>query len=163
MIPLISFVYKFDSNNKVIMVHFLCGKKFLVSQKFNNNQFTLALLKQISIIQFSFDILLHILEEWIGELLKASKCRFQLLKLDLERRSQILVFEFKSGNINFCSVLTGTFSRSSRPDMFCKKGVLRNLTKFKGKHLCQSLFLNKVAGLRPATLLKRDSGTGVFL
>ena len=113
-------MYKFDSNNKVIMVHFLCGKKFLVSQKFNNNQFTLALLKQISIIQFSFDILLHILEEWIGELLKASKCRFQLLKLDLERRSQILVFEFKSGNINFCSVLTGTFSRSSRPDMFCK-------------------------------------------
>ena len=29
-----------------------------------------------------------------------------------------------------------------------KKGVLRNFTKFTGKHLCQSLFLNKVAGLR---------------
>ena len=28
-----------------------------------------------------------------------------------------------------------------------KKGVLRNLTKFTGKHLCQSLFFNKVAGL----------------
>ena len=27
--------------------------------------------------------------------------------------------------------------------------------KFTGKHLCQSLFLNKVAGLRPATLLKK--------
>ena len=26
------------------------------------------------------------------------------------------------------------------------KGVLRNFTKFKGKHLCQSLFFNKVAG-----------------
>ena len=43
--------------------------------------------------------------------------------------------------------------------MFCKKGVLRNLTKFTGKHLCQSLFLNKVAGLwhalRHATLLKK--------
>ena len=39
--------------------------------------------------------------------------------------------------------------RSSRPDMFCKKGVgvLRNFTKFTGKHLCQSLFFNKVAGL----------------
>ena len=25
--------------------------------------------------------------------------------------------------------------------MFCQKGVFRNLTKFRGKHLCQSLFL----------------------
>ena len=29
-----------------------------------------------------------------------------------------------------------------------RKGVLRNFEKFTGKHLCQSLFLNKVAGLR---------------
>ena len=35
------------------------------------------------------------------------------------------------------------------------KGVLRNFTKFTGKHLCQSLFFYKVAGLRPATLLKK--------
>ena len=27
-----------------------------------------------------------------------------------------------------------------------KKGVLRNFTKFTGKHLCQSLFFNKVSG-----------------
>ena len=46
-------------------------------------------------------------------------------------------------------------SRSSRPKVFCKKGVLRNFTKFTGKHLCQSLFFNNVAGLRPATLLKK--------
>ena len=36
-----------------------------------------------------------------------------------------------------------------------KKNVLRNFTKSTGKHLCQSLFFNKVAGLRPATLLKK--------
>ena len=36
-----------------------------------------------------------------------------------------------------------------------KKGVLRNFTKFTGKPLCQSLFFNKVTGLRPATLLKK--------
>ena len=36
-----------------------------------------------------------------------------------------------------------------------KKGVLRNFAMFLGKHLCQSLFFNKVAGLRPATLLKK--------
>ena len=45
--------------------------------------------------------------------------------------------------------------RSSHQRCSMKKGVLRNFTKFPGKHLCQSLFFNKVAGLRPATLLKR--------
>ena len=38
--------------------------------------------------------------------------------------------------------------------VFCKKGALKNFAKFTGKHLCQSLFFDKVAGLRPATLLK---------
>ena len=36
-----------------------------------------------------------------------------------------------------------------------KKGILRNVTKFTGKHLCQGPFFNKFAGLRPATLFKR--------
>ena len=30
--------------------------------------------------------------------------------------------------------------RSSRPEVFRKKGVLRNFAKFTGKHLCQRLF-----------------------
>ena len=30
--------------------------------------------------------------------------------------------------------------------MFCKKGALRNFAKITGKHLCQGLFFNKVAG-----------------
>ena len=38
-------------------------------------------------------------------------------------------------------------SRSSRQEVFCEKGVLRNFTKFTGKQLCQSLFFNKVTGL----------------
>ena len=38
---------------------------------------------------------------------------------------------------------------SSRPEVFCKKSVLRNFAKFSGKHLCQSLLFNKVAGLKP--------------
>ena len=37
----------------------------------------------------------------------------------------------------------------------CKKGVLKYFTKLTGKHLCQSLFFNKVVGLRP-TGLKRN-------
>ena len=38
--------------------------------------------------------------------------------------------------------------KSSRPEVFCKKGFLRNFAKFTGKQLCQCLFFNKVAGLR---------------
>ena len=44
---------------------------------------------------------------------------------------------------------------------YVKKGVLKNFAKLTEKHLYQSLFFNK--GLRPATLLKRGSGTGVLL
>ena len=43
-----------------------------------------------------------------------------------------------------------TITRSSRLEVFCREGVLRNFVKFTGKHLCHSLFFNKVAGLRPA-------------
>ena len=53
--------------------------------------------------------------------------------------------------------------RSSYWRCYLKIAVLKNFVKFIGKHLCQSLLFNKVAGLRPTTLLKRDSGTGVFL
>ena len=42
---------------------------------------------------------------------------------------------------------TRTKSKSSRPEAFCENGVLKNFTKLTGKHLCQSLFFNKVAGL----------------
>ena len=42
--------------------------------------------------------------------------------------------------------------KSSCPEVFCKKGVLKNFAKFTGKHLCQSLFFNKVAGPEAWTL-----------
>ena len=44
---------------------------------------------------------------------------------------------------------------NSSPDVFCRKGALRNFAKLTGKQLCLSLFLNKVAGLRPETLFKK--------
>ena len=43
-------------------------------------------------------------------------------------------------------------NRSSRPEMFSKKGVLKNLAKFTGKHLF----------LRPATLFKKVTLAQVF-
>ena len=59
--------------------------------------------------------------------------------------------------LNFYDVIClqkGLF-RSSRLEVFCKKGVLRNLAKFTVKRLCRSLFLNKVADLRPVTLFQK--------
>ena len=48
-----------------------------------------------------------------------------------------------------------TKDRISHQICSVRKCVLRNFAKFTGKHICQSLFFNKVAGLRPATLLKK--------
>ena len=42
-----------------------------------------------------------------------------------------------------------------------KKSVFKNLAKFTRKHLCWSLFFNKVVSLRTETLLKKDSNTGI--
>ena len=44
--------------------------------------------------------------------------------------------------------------RSSCPEVFYKKDVLRNFAKFTGKHLCQRLFLNKVAGLASGVFMR---------
>ena len=45
-----------------------------------------------------------------------------------------------------------------------KKVVLRNFAKFTGKHLCQSLFFNKFAGLRPqpCNFIKKEALAQVF-
>ena len=49
-------------------------------------------------------------------------------------------------------------NRSSHPEVFCKKDVLRNFPKFTRKHLCQSPFFNKVADLRPAcNFIKKET------
>ena len=50
--------------------------------------------------------------------------------------------------------------RSSQRGCSERNGVLSNFAKFTGKHLCQSLFFNKVAGFISE---KRDSGTGVSM
>ena len=61
-------------------------------------------------------------------------------------RSVSLIFTFRSSHER-CSV---------------KICVLKNVTKFTGKKVCQSLFFNKVAGLRPAALLKKETLAQVF-
>ena len=69
----------------------------------------------------------------------------------------------KFGNDSKFKILTATI-RSSHQRCSMKKGVFRNFTKFTGKHLCQSLFFNKVAGLRPQTcnFIKKETLAQVF-
>ena len=47
------------------------------------------------------------------------------------------------------------FAEAVVQKVFCIKDILGNFVKFTGKHLCQSLFLNKVAGLMHVTLFKK--------
>ena len=47
------------------------------------------------------------------------------------------------------------FAEAATGGVHFKKNVLRNFANFIPKHRCQSLFFNKVAGLRSATLLKK--------
>ena len=59
-----------------------------------------------------------------------------------ERLKKIMYTQIKS----FMEDKVSKF-KSSRPELCFKKGILGNFAKFAGKHLCQSLFFNKVAGL----------------
>ena len=52
--------------------------------------------------------------------------------------------------------------RSSCPELFYEKLVLKNFAKF-GKHLSQRLLSDQVAAWKPVTLLNRDPGTVVTL
>ena len=50
------------------------------------------------------------------------------------------------------------------PEVFCKRMCSQKFLKIHRKTTVpESFFLNKVAGPHPATLLKKDSGTGAFL
>ena len=51
-------------------------------------------------------------------------------------------------------------SRQTQPlEVFCKKKVLRNFEKFTGKHLCESLFFNKVEA---CNFIKKETLAQVF-
>ena len=78
--------------------------------------------------------------------------------------SYIIFFFAKDyGSVYLCSFITfyvlkilmGLISEAVVQRCSVKKCVLRNFTKFPGKHLCQSHFFDKVAGLRSPTLFKK--------
>ena len=94
-------------------------------------------------------------------------CTMKTMISAVAKESRLDIFnEYESFNFNFVLLflkktlaittnMTNYLARSSRPEVFCIIGVLRDLTKFTGKHLCQSLFFIKAAGLTPRTLLKK--------
>ena len=54
-------------------------------------------------------------------------------------------------------------STSSHRRCSVKEGALRNFAKFTGKHLCQSLIFNKVAGLRPTEHLRTTASENLYI
>ena len=88
---------------------------------------------------------------------------YQVICWDIHTRSHIyrsyilkyflpLHLRYFSDSVYAYLLLLLCIYRSSRPEVFCKKGVLRNLTKSTGKHLCQSLFLKACNFIKKETL-----------
>ena len=87
----------------------------------------------------------------IVSVIKQTKYRCDSLK---EKNTQKLLCKSKWNEGKWVSLRLSK-ARSSHRRCSVRKGILKNFAKFTGKHLCQSLFFNKVTGLRPATLLKK--------
>ena len=67
-------------------------------------------------------------------------------------------YNMANANMNFKFPDLYSWYRCSHQWCSTQKGVLRNFTKFIGKHMCQGLLFNKVAGLKtpmPEVLKKR--------
>ena len=86
-------------------------------------------------------------EEWLEEFLDNKDASLMVVKVMTVKIWWELYWKYKS----------------SSSHMFHKIGILKNFANFTGKHLCWSLFLIKLLTLRPATLLKNDFNTSVFL
>ena len=64
------------------------------------------------------------------------------LRISALTRKRLCIKEHLLYNHSSC------FHQKQPPEVFCKKGVLKNFAKFRGRLLCQRLFFNKVAGLQ---------------
>ena len=62
-----------------------------------------------------------------------------------------------------CSKKCTKSNRSSHRRCFVRKGALRNFAKFTRKHLCQSLFFNKVTGLTLQLFKKTPVNNAKFI
>ena len=103
--------------------------------------------------------------EYLKKIFHRQKCNCSQ-KIDKLQPYRVFLYSKWSiviANINkFCIQITSR-GRSSRLQMIFKIDVLKDFAIFKGKHLCWSLFLITLQGLKSAASLERDSITGVFL
>ena len=76
----------------------------------------------------------------------------------VEKFSWLFIWIYQSCNQNMLIVN----KQKQPPEVFFKKCILKNFAKFTGKHLCQSLSFNKVAGLDLQLEKKGDLGTVFF-
>ena len=73
------------------------------------------------------------------------------------------ISEISFNYVSWAILLVLNIYKSSRPEVFCKKGVLRNFAKFPAKHLRQSLFFNKVVGQAwGLNFIKKETPAQVF-
>ena len=104
-------------------------------------------------IQLVDQVRIKLVSQWIKDISRTEKRLNQakyypnsVLRLICHENMQTNKYNNDFGFSN-CKECTDSLNyKSSRPDVFCQKGVLRNFAKVTGKHMCQSLFFNKVAG-----------------
>ena len=102
---------------------------------------------------------------------KKKSCQIFHMTLNIplfrSERQVIFLGLYCNALIIICALVIWKFGkvivRNSHERCSMKKSVFKIFFQFTGKHLSQSLFFNKVAGLRFPTLFKRDPGTDVFL
>ena len=99
------------------------------------------------------DILFNL--DWLEQPFIFVSSKVSFAKLGCKECSYKTISKNAEGAVRKCS------SEAVAQKYSVKKGVLRESAKFAGKHLCQSLFINKVAGQGRQLYLKRDPGTGV--
>ena len=58
------------------------------------------------------------------------------------------IISFISSTQIACYVMCVQYVQKQPPEVFFKKDVLKNFANFTGKHLCWSLFFDKVTGLK---------------
>ena len=69
----------------------------------------------------------------------------------------------RSADAQYWTVALSNWQKQQPEVYFIKKAILRGFAIFTGKHPCWSLFFIKLQTFGPATSLKRDSYTPVFL
>ena len=123
----------------------------------NNHTRSLALLTKIILLTLTTVNLFNAVKECNKRSLKIRNLTsYSSEKCLIENNFTHYASSFEFLKLNWCK----KFYRSSRPQVFCSKDVLRNFAKFSGKDLCQNLFFNKVAGL--CNFIKKETLAQLF-